>query len=216
MARMSKILALTLAAALPLAAVAAVEVKGGGSSNVAKVNSDGSLQVNEGASSRVTYIASSSALVTTALYSLSLEAEASRGFKVLQICASISNFTAATAGTVIVRRTTTASSGGQAATSEGTGADAVSRMDPNDSTWTGVVRRTGTLGTLGPTLDQWGFQSGVISSGNMPQQPCKVYGLNGEKPPRVLSGVANGLHVTVTGAAGGLAMGSISVTFIAE
>jgi hypothetical protein len=44
-----------------------------------------------------------------------------------------------------------------------------------------------------------------------------VYGHNGDKLPTVLAGVTNGLSVNVSAAgAGGLASGSISITFIAE
>jgi hypothetical protein len=212
---MKRFLVVLVALFFSFTASADVVVKGGGTSNQAKVNTAGSLQVQEGPSARVTYIASSSALATTATYSLSLEAEAARGFKVTQVCVAVSNATAAYAGTVIVRRTTAVSSGGATNTQEGTGADAVSKMDPADGNWTGVVRRTGTLGTAGATLDQWGFQGGVIASGNIPQPYCKVYGINGEKLPTVQAGTTNGLFVSVAGAAGGLAMGTISVTFIA-
>jgi hypothetical protein len=46
---------------------------------------------------------------------------------------------------------------------------------------------------------------------------CRVYGHNGDKLPTVLAGVTNGLSVNVSAAgAGGLASGSISITFIAE
>ena len=215
---MKKLIALLLC--LPTLALASVEIKGVGTTNVAKVNADGSLQVNEGPSRRVTYIASSSALVTTAAFNLSLEAEAARGFKVSQICVGISPATAAAAVTVSVNRRTTASSGGTAATAEGTGADSVSKMDPADANWTGVVRRTGTLGTVGPTLDQFAFTApelgaGAADPGVFPY--CKQYGLNGEKLPTVLAGTTNGLSVSATApGAGGLAAGFISVTFVSE
>ena len=107
------------------------------------------------------------------------------------------------------------------ATAEGTGADSVSKYDPDDGSWTGVVRRTGTLGTIGPTLDQWSFMVGELGAGtaDVPGLPlhCKDYGIWGAKMPRVLAGVNNGLSISVSApGAGGLAFGSISTTFIAE
>lgn len=93
-------------------------------------------------------------------------------------------------------------------------------MDPDDGNWTGVVRRTGTLGTIGPTLDQWSFMVGEIGAGTADggglEPYCREYGTNGEKIPRVLPGTTNGLSVEVSSlGAGGLAFGSISVTIIA-
>ena len=211
---------LFLLALLSTAAFADVIVKGGSSAGQAKVNTSGSLQVQGGASSRVTYVASASGLATTALYNLTVEAGASQGFKVAQICVSTSNATAAAAVTVTVNRRTTASSGGTVIANEATG-NAVSKMDPADASWAGIVRLTGTLGTIGPTLDSFSMKIGEIGAGaaDPPSFPvfCRVYGRNGEKLPTVLAGVTNGLSVNVSAAgAGGLASGSISIVFIAE
>jgi len=197
-----------------------VIIKGGSTTGQAKVNTDGSLQVNEGASQRVTYIASVSGVATTALYNLTVEAGGSQGFKVSQICVGVSNATAAAAVNVTVNRRTTASSGGTVIANEATG-NAVSKMDPADASWAGIVRLTSTLGTIGPTLDGFSFQVGELGAGTADAPGlatfCRVYGLNGEKLPRVVAGVTNGLTVNVSApGAGGLASGSISITFIAE
>lgn len=218
---MKKLLVLLALLLFPAFTRGDVVIRGSGTSNQAKVNTEGSLQVQEGASTRPTYIAVTSGQATTALFNLSIEAGASQGFKVTQICVGVSQATAAALVTVTVNRRTTASSGGAVVANEATGAEAVSKMDPGDASWAGIVRRTGTLGTIGPTLDAWGFTVGEIGAGTADgaSQPpyCKVYGLNGEKPPRVLAGVTNGLSVNVSAiGAGGLASGSISVTFIAE
>lgn len=203
-----------------LSVSAATVVKGGTNAGEAKVNTDGSLQVQEGPSARVTYIATVSGVATTALYNLTIEAGSSQGFKVSQICVGVSNATAAAAVNVTVNRRITASSGGTVIANEATG-NAVSKMDPGDASWAGIVRLTGTLGTIGATLDSWSFQVGELGAGTADAPGlstfCRVYGLNGEKLPRVSAGVTNGLSVNVSApGAGGLASGSISVVFIAE
>lgn len=211
---------LLLVALISTGASADVIIKGGSSAGQGKVNAAGSLQVQEGASSRVTYIASVSGLATTALYNLTIEAGASQGFKVSEICISTSNATAAAAVTVTVNRRTTASSGGTVIANEATG-NAVSKMDPADASWAGIVRLTGTLGTIGATLDSFSFKVGEVGAGtaDVPSIPvfCRTYGRSGEKLPTVVAGVTNGISVNVSAAgAGGLASGSIIVTFIAE
>jgi len=190
-------------------------------SQCAKVDLNGNLATNAGKSTVATYNASSSALVTTALFNLSLEAEAARGFRVSRVCVGVTNATAAAGVTVTVNRRSTASSGGTVSTQEGTGADSVSKFDPADGNWTGIVRRTGTLGTIGPTLDQWSFQVGELGAGaaDVPglDAYCRDYGLFESKMPTVLAGTSNGLSVNVSApGAGGLAFGSISVQFAAN
>lgn len=210
-------LALSLLATTTLADVI---VKGGTGAGQTKVNSHGSIQVNEGASSRVTYTATVSGVATTALYNLTVEAGASQGYKVTQVCVGVSNATAAAAVNITINRRTTASSGGTVIANEATG-NAVSKMDPADPSWAGIVRLTGTLGTIGPTLDSFSFQVGELGAGTADAPGlatfCRIYGLNGEKLPTVVAGVTNGLSVNVSApGAGGLASGSISITFVAE
>lgn len=190
-------------------------------SQCANVNTGGAVETIDGKSTRPTYIASSSALVTTAAYNLSVDAESGRGFKVTRVCVGVTNATAAAGVTVAINRRSTASSGGTAATAEGTGADSVSKFDPADASWAGNVRRTATLGTIGATLDQWSFMVGELAAGTadtpgLPVQ-CKDYGQWGTKPIVVLAGTNNGLSVTVTApGAGGLAFGTVSMQFIGE
>ena len=187
----------------------------------AKVDSSGNLYTVDGKSSVATYNASSSGLVTTALFNLTVEAEAARGFRVQRVCVGVTNVTAAAGVTVTMNRRSTASSGGTLSTAEGTGADSVSKMDPSDASWSGVVRRTATLGTIGATLDQWSFQVGELGAGTAdtpgPAIYCRYYGINENKMPTVAAGVANGVSVNVSApGAGGLAFGSISMHFLAN
>jgi hypothetical protein len=217
---MKKMLALFLF--LPvLAAAQGIPIKDGSGSSLAKVNALGSVQVNEGPSSRPTYIASAGGLVTTALFNMSIESGASIGFKISQVCVGVSNATAAALVTVTVQRRTTASTGGTAMTNEGTASPTISRMDQADGTWAGLGKVTATLGTAGAILDQWGFTVGELGAGTAdgagPAVYCKMYGLNGEKLPTAPSGATNGISVNVSApGAGGLAAGSISMTLIAE
>lgn len=175
----------------------------------------------DGRSAEASYTCNASGLVTTALYSMQLEAEVSRGFQVKRVCVGVSNVTAATAVTVTINRRTTASSGGTAATAEGTASPSVSKRDPADGNFGGVCRQTGTLGTIGALVDSFSFQVGELGAGTADVQGpavfCKEYGERGMKPITVLAGVANGLSVSVSApGAGGLAAGSISIDFTAE
>jgi hypothetical protein len=215
-----KKLALALALVLcllPGLALADVSIRSGATSDLASVNTNKALLVNEGASTRTSYIASASGLVTTALFNMSLEAGGVIGFKVSSICVGVSNATASSLVTITLQRRTTASTGGTAMTIEGTATPAISKMDPSAANFSGLGRVTATLGTAGPILDQWGYQGGPVASSTSQAPFCKVYGLSGAQLPIVLPGVANGISVNVSApGAGGLASGSISITFISE
>jgi len=220
---MKRILIAALVVACATAAQAqGLPIKGGASADLANVNTKKAMEVAQGQSSKATYIATSGALVTTALYSMQLEAPAVGTVYIHRICVGVTNATAAAGVTVTVNRRSTAGSGGTTLTAEGTGADAVSKLDPADSNFGGIARRTPTLGTIGATLDQWGFQVGELAAGtaDVPGQPqqCQVYGLNGGTKPIVISaGTANGVSVSVSApGAGGLAFGSISIMFTVE
>jgi hypothetical protein len=197
-------------------------IKSGSSSSLATVNTNGALLVIDASSSAsASYTCAATGLVTTALYSMQLAAEVSRGLKVKRICVGVSNATAAALVTVTIQRRTTASTGGTAATAEGTASPAVSKRDPADANFGGVCAVTPTLGTAGAALDGFGFTVGEIGAGAAdsagPGVYCKEYGERGMKPFVVLAGVANGLSVSVTApGAGGLAAGSISIDFVAE
>jgi hypothetical protein len=213
---MKKILLLALL--LPTLASADVILRGGGTTNQAKVNAVGSLRTNEGPSDRATYVASAGGLATTAAYSLSIESGVSVGFKISQICVSLSGATAVQTLSVQVQRRTTASSGGTVAAAEGTtAAGSVSKMDPASANYSGVVRVTGTVGTAGAMIDQWGQYLPVVATGAGPTY-CKVYGMNGDQLPTAVAGVTNGISILVTPGtpAGGLAVGAISAILIAE
>lgn len=85
----------------------------------------------------------------------------------------------------------------------------------------GRCAQTPTLGTAGAVLDGWGWTVPELGAGAAdtagPAVLCKEYGdTGGDQMFTVASGTANGISVSVGSAgAGGLAAGSISVTFIA-
>lgn len=210
---LSLLVALTVSQGIPL--------KSGASSDLATVNTAKSLYVIRGASTLATYSCTMTALASTALYSMQLDAEAGRGFKVQKICVSANSpATAAAAVTVTVNRRSTASTGGTAATAEGASSPSVSKFDPADSNWSGRCAQTPTLGTAGALLDGWSQTVGEIGAGTADPASgtpfCKTYGDESEKAPVVLAGTANGISVSVSApGAGALAAGSISIIFTA-
>ena len=219
---MYKLLLALLIACAPLSALAqGVPIKGGASSDLATVNANKSLFTVRGKSSAATYTCTATGLTATAAYSMQLDSEASRGFRVQRICVGIPNAAAAALVTVTVNRRSTASTGGTVATSEGTASPAVSKLDAADSNWGGRCAVTPTLGTIGALVDGWSRQVGELGAGTADSPGaevyCRTYGDESEKAPNVVAGTANGLSVNVTApGAGALAAGSISITFIGE
>lgn len=199
-----------------------VPIKSGSTSDLATVDTNKNIRTTMGASTRATYTCSATGLVTTAVYSMQLAAEASRGFKIARICVGTANATAAAAQSITIQRRTTASAGGTVATAEGTASPAVSQHVPGTGNWGGVCAVTPTLGTAGAVLDGWSVSVGEIGAGAAdPPSPdafCKEYGdTGGDQMFTVASGTANGISVNATAAgAGATASGSISITFIAE
>lgn len=212
-----------LAVLLVLAGVAAaaVQIQGGSSTDLLKVNAKQAALFILGSSDRATYRATATGLATTALYNMSIEASATTGFKLVRWCVGVSNATAAAPVTVTVNRRTTASSAGTLATAEGTAAPAVSKMDPADVNFPGVVRITSTLGTIGALIDGQSFSVGELGAGTADppsaDEFCKEYGTLGEKAPVIPAGLTNGVSINVSApGAGGLASGSITATVIVE
>lgn len=197
-----------------------VPIKSGATSDLATVTTNKAMQVTQVAPVRSTYMCAASGLTTTAIHSMQLEAEAARGLKIAKICVNTTINTTSAALTVTVQRRTTASSGGTAATVEGTASPAVSKMDPADGNFAGVCRITGTLGTAGPVLDAFGWTPAEAAAGTADPgglaPVCRTYGDNGMKMPTILSGTTNGISVNVTAATGGIANGGITIYFIAE
>jgi hypothetical protein len=215
-----KALSLLFALVSSVALAQGLPLKSGAGSDLATVDSEKNLRVSQGNSTRPTYIASASGIATTALYNLTIEAPNTQGLKLVSWCVGVSNATAAAAVSVQVSRRTTASSAGTQLVNEAAG-NAVTRMDPGDAAFGGIVRLTGTLGTAGAMLDQHSFTIGEQGAGtaDVPGLPvfCRTYGLSGEKLPTVVAGVNNGITINVsTNGAGALASGSISATFIQE
>jgi hypothetical protein len=207
---------------VPLVALADVVLRSGSSSDTATVNTNKSLLVVRGSSTRATYACTATGLASTAIYSMQLDAEAARGFKVQKICVSANSpATAAAAVNITVNRRTTASTGGTAATQEGSASPSVSKLDPADGNWTGRCAQTPTLGTIGALLDGWSQTVGELGAGAADPGSgtpfCKTYGDESEKAPTVLAGTTNGLSVAVGAVgAGALAAGSITIIFTAE
>jgi hypothetical protein len=196
-------------------------VKSGATSDLATIDTNKNVRVAGGASTRVTYIASSGALSCNAANGIAIESSAGTGFKLVSWCANTSEATAGTGINVVVRRATAASSGGTTLTAEGTGTSAISKMDPAAGNFGGVARGGApTPGTAGATLDQVSFITGEIGTGaeTTPSYTfCRYYGLAGEQLPTVAAGTANGLSVMLSASgAGGLSFCSVSATIIAE
>jgi hypothetical protein len=212
-----------LAVLLSLAAFAGVNVISGSSpaAQVWFVNQYGTAKIVRGKSDAATYSCAATGLVTTAAYTMQINGEAGRGMRVQKICVGGSPATAAALQTITIQRRTTASTGGTAATAEGTASPSVSKFDPGDSNFSGVCAITPTLGTAGAVLDGWGQTVPEIGAGAADPGSqavfCKTYGDESEKAMITAAGTGNGLSVSVSAAgAGGLAAGSISVIFIAE
>lgn len=191
-----------------------IPIKSGSSSDLMTVDTNKNANVAIGKSTKATYVATVGSQATTAAVSLSIEAEASRGFRVVQICYTASGATAAAAVTFSVQRRTTASTAGTVVASEAT-TNSVSKLDPADSNWSGVVRLGGTVGTAGAMLYQQGYQVGTTSTGS-PQQ-CLNMGYGNSKEAIVQAGLSNGLSFNISASGtGGLASGSINVVFVGE
>lgn len=172
---------------------------------------------SETLSSRATYIASVSGQDPASAIILSLEASAGTGIKVQRICSSMSPATASAAVTVTVQRRTTASSGGTALTAEGTGATAVTKLDPSSSNFGGVARLGGTPGTGGAVIDQWGYVTGTVANNTGLAMFCMPYAIAGTKPIYITAGTANGITVNISAhGAGALLDGAISILFTVE
>lgn len=213
-----------LAVLLSTAALAqGLPLVSGNSSDLMTVNSAKSALVVRGKSTAATYQCVALGLVTTAAYTMQLDAEAARGLRIQRICVGSTVATAAALQTITIQRRTTASSGGTAATAEGTASPAVSKLDQAEAggNYSGRCAVTPTLGTAGAVLDGWGQTVGELGAGAAdpggPAVFCKNYGDESGKAIAVTAGTANGLSVSVSAAgAGGLAAGSITIMFIAE
>lgn len=195
-------------------------IKSGATSDLVTVDTNKNIRMSQGAPTRVTYIATATGLVTTALFNLSIEAPAATGYKLASWCVGVSNATAAAAVSVTVNRRTTASSVGTLVAAEATATPSVSKLDPAAGNFAGIVRLTSTLGTIGALIDGVSFAVGELGAGTADTGTfpfCRTYGEGGAQMPIVLSGVTNGLSINVSApGAGGLASGSITAVFIVE
>lgn len=211
-----------IVALFALPAGADVVIKSGAGTETLTIDANNNAQVIQGASTRKTYTATATALTTTAIYSMQIEAAADVGFRLTKLCVQYA-LGATAAGTVItttVNRRTTASSGGTLLTNENTATPSVAKHDYSDANYSGAVRLTPTLGTIGALLDSWSFPQTVVAgtTGITPiSMVCKDYDIESRKPITVQAGTANGLSIAVSaGGAGSLAVGGITATFIQE
>jgi hypothetical protein len=82
---MKKKLAVLTLCLVPLVALADVVLRSGSSSDTVTVNAAKSLLMVRGASTVPTYTCTATGLVSTAAYSLNLQAEVARGFKIQKV-----------------------------------------------------------------------------------------------------------------------------------
>lgn len=217
-----------LIALVPVLAYAqGIVVKSGAGSDLATIDGNKNVRVSTGASTRQTFSATISGATTTAAYNLQIEASASTGFKVIEICVGYAQGATA-AGTIVtttVSRRTSASSGGTALTNNGTGTTSITDMSTSGAGYGGLARgMAATLGSAGATIDQWSFRQSVLGAttgieGVGDTRICQQYGSaqGGGKAIEVAAGTSNGVAVNVSaGGAGSVAVGSIRVTFIVE
>lgn len=202
-------------------AYADVQIKSGASTDTLTVNTNKAALVIDGVSTKASYTANIQGEATTAAITVSLEAPAAQSVRIVRICSASSTATAAAAVSVVVQRRTTASSAGTLVANEATGSDAVSKHDPADGSYGGIVRIGGTPGTVGAVLDAWSYTAGELGAGAADPPSghpiCKEYGERGTKPISVLAGVTNGITVNVgSHGAGGLASGLITIDFYVE
>lgn len=182
-----------------------------------KIDTNNNLLIASGQSTRVSYIASLSGLTAATAHQLSIESSAGTGFKLAWWCIGLSNATAASTIAVVVNRRSTVSTGGTALTAEGTGATAISKMDPAAASFGGIARSDGTLGTIGPSTDQVNLEIGIIATGAGSERPfCQFYGQGGMQMPAVAAGVANGISISVPTLGAGSLATSISAGIIVE
>ena len=201
--------------AVPLAQ--GLRIMSGATSDLVTVNTKKSLLTTEGQSDSATYIVHA-ALQSIAVSDgiINLEAEASRGYRISQVCISPGQATAAVWMHWQLFRTTTASSGGTLIASESTTTHSVSKMDPADANWSGLARFAAVEGTSGALLDAGTvFVNVALTPPAVSPTYCREYGLEGGKLPTVAAGVGNGVKLMVLGSAGGAGM-SAMIRFIAQ
>ena len=195
-------------------------IKSGSTSDLAGVNIYKSLLVSQGKSDIASYVLATTNAAITAGGSdvLSLEAEASRGFRISKLCIYPGSATAAAIVQWQLIRTTTASSGGTQITAEITsGNNSLAKMDPGDASWSGVARAPGaTEGSSGAILDS-GMAHVAITATPPTTFPyfCREYGLIDGKQFVVAAGTTNGVKLMFEGTAGGVDLGA-AIHFVAN
>lgn len=189
--------------------------------NLLKINSKKSAYIVTGDSDRATYTLSSTFICTAAANIATIESSASQGFRLLEICINPGQQTTSATRLFTLTRRTAASTAGTLATAEGTAVPAISKRDPADGNYPGIARAASaaaiTGGTLGAIVDNFVVVAPTVGSATVSntQVPhCQRYGEIGiGKPIIVASGVANGINLADSAAAGCAGAGlSITVT----
>lgn len=163
-----------------------------------------------------TYVVHVENVAYTAVESLiNLEAEASRGFKIQQICITPGSATAAAWTLWQLIRTTSASSVGTVIAAESTTTHSVTKMTPTAANWAGAARTGGTEGTSGAVIDGGTVFVNITATppAHAGQVFCRDYGTWGEMPT-IAAGTTNGVKLMLTATAGGASQ-SAQIRFIA-
>ena len=195
-------------------------IKNSTSSTLLNINSNGAAEVVHGKDATASYqVGTTNAAITAAGSDvLSLEAEASRGFRITKICMYPGSATAAAIVQWQLIRTTTASSGGTVIAAEvTTGNNFLAKADPADANWSGVARAPGaTEGTSGAILDS-GMAHVAITATPPTTFPyfCREYGVVDGKQSIITAGITNGVKLMWEGTAGGVDLGAV-IHFVAN
>lgn len=205
----------------PVASAQGVLVKGGDSSDRVTVDANKNVRGAIGASARPTYIASAGALSCNAANGIAIDAGAYSGFKLLSWCANVSVATTGAGINVFVRSHKTAATGGTALVADGTATASISKMDPADPAYPGAARGGSVSGgTAVATLDQVGFNTGEVGTGNETQPTytfCREYAKAGEKAPTIPAGINNGLIISLSATGvGALSTCAVTATIVVE
>jgi len=208
--------AVVLVCSIPLVSIAANVCDPTTGTRCVTVDTNLNARTNLGVSTRTTYGVTTTANTAATAHTLSIEASAGTGYKLVEWCVGLSNATAASSVNVILNRRTTASTGGTALTNNGTGNTAITALNTS-GTFGGIGRLDGTPGTLGATIEAHQVQIGIIATGAGGSIPfCKRYGNNGEMMPAVAAGVANGISISVPSLGAGSLATSITAIIIEE
>ncbi len=179
-----------------------------------------------GPSGAATYAAVMGGVSTSAPYYVTVEPGPDKGIRLISWCVVTGGSTTDQAVTVSLIRRTVGSGGTlctQGATAVSSSGCAVTKYDPKDPEFSGVVRASPSLGTNLGILDVVGWVNPEVPAGATADQPspppiCRTYGRYGDKAPSVKAGSGFGLELIVSthGVGASATLGSVSFIFVAE